>query len=53
MHVLRSLFHQQPLLALFATVALGYLVGKIRVRAFTLGGIAGTCWSGSSSARSG
>lgn len=39
---LRSLFDQQPLLALFATVALGYLVGKVRVRAFTLGGVAGT-----------
>jgi putative transport protein len=40
--VLRSMVDQQPLLALFATVALGYLVGKLRVRSFTLGGIAGT-----------
>lgn len=40
--MLRSLFAAQPLVALFATVALGYLVGETRVGAFTLGGIAGT-----------
>ncbi len=42
MSVLRDLFHDQPLVALFVTVMLGYLVGKIKVGAFTLGGIAGT-----------
>jgi len=30
------------LLALFLTIALGYLIGKIKVGSFTLGGIAGT-----------
>ncbi len=42
MELLRVLFHDQPLVALFVTVMLGYLVGKIRIRKFTLGGIAGT-----------
>ena len=32
----------EPLLALFATIALGYLVGKIKIGSFVLGGIAGT-----------
>src|SRR5450830_351426 len=32
----------QPLLALFLTIALGYLVGKIKIGSFVLGGIAGT-----------
>lgn len=42
MEQLRTLFHDQPLVALFVTVMLGYLIGKIKVGAFTLGGIAGT-----------
>ena len=32
----------QPLLALFLTISLGYIVGKIRIGSFVLGGIAGT-----------
>lgn len=42
MPYLKELFGSQPLLALFATIALGYLVGKIKVGSFVLGGIAGT-----------
>jgi aspartate-alanine antiporter len=42
MTLLRELFTDIPLIALFVTIALGYLVGKIRVRTFVLGGIAGT-----------
>ncbi|WP_321894927.1 aspartate-alanine antiporter [Paraburkholderia heleia] len=42
MELIRHLFGSQPLLALFATIALGYLIGKIKVGNFTLGGIAGT-----------
>ncbi len=42
MEWLDHLFDAQPLLALFVTVALGYLVGKIQIGRFTLGGIAGT-----------
>lgn len=42
MTLLRDLFHDQPLVALFLTVMLGYLVGKIKIGMFTLGGIAGT-----------
>ncbi|MEO8806700.1 MAG: aspartate-alanine antiporter [Burkholderiaceae bacterium] len=42
METLHHLLSAEPLLALFATIALGYLVGKIRVGNFVLGGIAGT-----------
>jgi len=42
MELLRHLFTLEPLLALFASIALGYLVGKIKIGSFTLGGIAGT-----------
>ena len=42
MVLLRQLFTSEPLVALFVTIALGYLVGKIRIRTFVLGGIAGT-----------
>jgi putative transport protein len=42
MELLHRLFAAEPLLALFATIALGYLVGKIRIGGFVLGGIAGT-----------
>jgi putative transport protein len=37
-----QLFASQPLIALFATIALGYLVGRIKVGSFVLGGVAGT-----------
>ena len=37
-----GLFDAAPLLALFITVALGYLAGKLTIGRFVLGGIAGT-----------
>jgi len=39
---LQQLFSSQPLLALFTTIALGYLVGKIKIGSFAVGGVAGT-----------
>ncbi len=42
MQFLHELITKEPLLALFVTIALGYLVGKIKVGSFVLGGIAGT-----------
>ena len=42
MDLLHRLVTAEPLLALFVTIALGYLVGKIRIGGFVLGGIAGT-----------
>jgi putative transport protein len=42
MELLHRLFTAEPLLALFLTVSLGYLVGRLKVGSFTLGGIAGT-----------
>jgi len=42
MEYLHQLFTNQPLLALFLTISLGYLVGKIKIGSFVLGGIAGT-----------
>src|SRR5579863_2520359 len=42
MNMLHRLVTAEPLLALFVTIALGYLVGKIRIGSFVLGGIAGT-----------
>src|SRR5271170_61881 len=42
MNVLHRLITAEPLLALFVTIALGYLVGKIKISSFVLGGIAGT-----------
>lgn len=42
MSFLRHIFVAQPLVALFVTLALGYLVGKIKIGSFTLGGVAGT-----------
>jgi putative transport protein len=42
MSVLHRLVTAEPLLALFVTIALGYLVGKIKIGSFVLGGIAGT-----------
>src|SRR6476620_1902958 len=37
MEFLRNLLEQQPLLALFLTIAIGYLVGEINVKGFSLG----------------
>jgi len=42
MDTLDKLFDAAPLLALFLTVAVGYLVGKLTIGRFVLGGIAGT-----------
>ena len=42
MEQLHRLLSAEPLLALFATFALGHLVGKIKIGNFVLGGIAGT-----------
>src|SRR5271163_3296695 len=42
MNLLHRLVTAEPLLALFVTIALGYLVGKIKISSFVLGGIAGT-----------
>jgi putative transport protein len=42
MDLLHRLLTTEPLLALFLTIALGYLVGKLKAGNFVLGGIAGT-----------
>jgi len=42
MQFFQSLFTDQPLIALFVTISLGYLVGKLKIGSFVLGGIAGT-----------
>ena len=42
MSIIHAIFASNPLLALFITIALGYLVGKIKIGNFVLGGIAGT-----------
>lgn len=38
MELARTFFEQQPMLALFFTVAAGYLVGEISIKGFSLGG---------------
>ncbi len=42
MEYIDRFFDAQPFVALFITIALGYLAGKFRVGRFVLGGIAGT-----------
>lgn len=37
MEFIRTLLEQQPLMALFLTIAIGYIVGEINVRGFSLG----------------
>jgi putative transport protein len=37
MDVIRTLLEQQPLMALFLTIAIGYLVGEINIKGFSLG----------------
>src|SRR6476659_7209790 len=37
MEFLRTLLEQQPLMALFLTIAIGYLVGEINIKGFSLG----------------
>ena len=42
METISRVFAVQPLVALFVTIALGYLAGKLKIGKFVLGGIAGT-----------
>src|SRR5215210_5929273 len=37
MEFLRTMLEQQPILALFFTIAVGYLVGEINIKGFSLG----------------
>src|SRR5687767_14730391 len=37
MEVVRTLLEQQPMVALFLTIAIGYLVGAINIKGFSLG----------------
>src|SRR6188474_2131044 len=37
MEFLRTLLEQQPLMALFLTIAIGYIVGEINIKGFSLG----------------
>jgi len=37
MEFVKSMLEQQPLMALFLTIAIGYLVGEINIRGFSLG----------------
>ena len=37
MEAIKALLEQQPLMALFLTIAIGYLVGEINVKGFSLG----------------
>ena len=37
MDYLRTLLEQQPLMTLFLTIAIGYLVGEINIKGFSLG----------------
>jgi putative transport protein len=37
MDALRTLLEQQPLMAMFLTIALGYLIGEINIKGFSLG----------------
>lgn len=46
MDFVKTLFAGQPLIALFATIAIGYFVGKLKLGKFVLGGIAGTLLTG-------
>jgi len=45
MDVLHAFFQQVPMAALFASLALGYLIGKIKIGKFGLGGMTGTLLS--------
>ncbi|AQS37822.1 aspartate-alanine antiporter [Shewanella psychrophila] len=42
MDILEELFKAAPLVALFITLTFGYLIGKITIGKFVLGGVAGT-----------
>ncbi|MEM7462640.1 MAG: aspartate-alanine antiporter [Pseudomonadota bacterium] len=42
MTFIENILQQAPLVALFVTIALGYVFGKLKIGTFVLGGIAGT-----------
>ncbi|PMH46040.1 aspartate-alanine antiporter [Vibrio sp. 10N.286.49.B3] len=46
MNTIEQLFNLSPFIALFITLSLGYLVGKITIGRFVLGGVAGTLLMG-------
>ncbi|MDO6619805.1 aspartate-alanine antiporter [Shewanella sp. 6_MG-2023] len=46
MNIIQNLFAISPYIALFITLALGYLIGKITIGRFVLGGVAGTLLMG-------
>ncbi|ANO35170.1 aspartate-alanine antiporter [Vibrio breoganii] len=46
MSIISDLFNLSPFIALFITLSLGYLVGKITIGRFVLGGVAGTLLMG-------
>lgn len=46
MNIIHQLFDLSPFIALFITLSLGYLVGKITIGNFVLGGVAGTLLMG-------
>ena len=48
MELLRHIFTIEPLLALFATIALAYLVGKSKSAALSWAVLPEPCWSASS-----
>ena len=37
METLRNVLAQQPMMALFLTIALGYLLGEVNIKGFSLG----------------
>lgn len=46
MDFVHTLIQSSPFIALFITLSLGYLVGKITIGRFVLGGVAGTLLMG-------
>ena len=46
MDIISNLFDMAPFVALFITISLGYMVGKITIGRFVLGGVAGTLLMG-------
>ncbi|MEZ8378202.1 aspartate-alanine antiporter [Vibrio splendidus] len=46
MDIISNLFDMAPFIALFITLSLGYMVGKITIGRFVLGGVAGTLLMG-------
>ncbi|MEZ9451464.1 aspartate-alanine antiporter [Vibrio splendidus] len=46
MDIISNLFDMAPFVALFITLSLGYMVGKITIGRFVLGGVAGTLLMG-------